>query len=74
MPKGLNASKTKIITVSVAPEIHELLERIAKSGYSARSVAAVAEEMIRKGLDGLDANGILGKLLHQRITVPDETR
>ncbi len=69
MPSGRkkNARKPKTCTVSLAPEIYGLLERIANSGYSARTVPTVADEMIRRGLDNLDANGIVGKLLHERI-------
>jgi hypothetical protein len=67
MPKGENPAKTKRFNVSTSPEIYGLLEEIAKSGYAARSVPTVAEELIRTGLDNLKPDGLLGKLLHERI-------
>ena len=50
MPRGNNPIKARTVTVSVTPQVFDLLGKLARSGYSARSEASVAEEMIRKGL------------------------
>ena len=52
-----------------------MLEEISLSGYSvARTVPAVAADMISRGLDSLKPEGLLEKRLHERIARPNETK
>jgi hypothetical protein len=66
MPRQGNALKSKQVTVSLSPQIYALLTELSKSGFTARTEAAVAEEMIRKGLN---ADGLISDLLRQKMTV-----
>jgi hypothetical protein len=59
-----NAVGTHPITVSVSVPVYNLLRRIAQTGYSGRSEPAVAEEMIRKGLN---ADGLLSDVIKSKI-------
>ena len=77
MPPGRkkNERKSRTCTVSLPPEIYSMLEEIAMSGYStARTVPAVAADMIGRGLDSLKPDGLLGKRLHARIAVGAEPK
>ena len=59
-----NVTRSVQLTVSVSVQVRKLLHNIAKSGFSARSEAAVAEEMIRKGLN---ADGLLSEIVRKRV-------
>jgi len=65
MGRRENALKSKQVTVSVSPQIFALLTELSKSGFTARTEAAVAEEMIRKGLN---ADGLITEILRQKVT------
>jgi hypothetical protein len=52
------------LTVSVTTQVRHLLHALAKTGYSARTESAVAEEMIRKGLN---ADGLLSEMVRKRL-------
>jgi len=70
MPPGRkkHVRKSRTCTVSLPPEIYSMLEIIADSGHSnARTVPAVGADMIVRGLDSLKPDGLIGKLLHERI-------
>lgn len=64
MARVKNAVKTVQITVSVTEQMFDLLGKVARSGYSARTEAAVAEEMLRKGMN---ADGLLSELMRKRV-------
>jgi hypothetical protein len=52
------------LTISVSSQVHKLLHALAKTGYSARTESAVAEEMVRKGLN---ADGLLSEIVRKRL-------
>jgi hypothetical protein len=64
MARRENALKSKQVTVSVSPQIYGLLTELSKSGFTARTEAAVAEEMIRKGLN---SDGLISEILRQKV-------
>jgi hypothetical protein len=53
------------LTISVSTQVQKLLHAIAKTGYSARTESAVAEEMVRKGLN---ADGLLTEITRKRLS------
>jgi hypothetical protein len=59
-----NAVKSQQLTVSVSVPVFNLLRGIAQTGFSARTESAVAEEMIRKGLN---ADGLLSEIVRKRV-------
>jgi hypothetical protein len=66
MGRQKNALKSEKVTVSVSPQIYALLTSLSKSGFAARTEAAVAEEMIRKGLN---ADGLISELLRHKMAI-----
>jgi hypothetical protein len=64
MGRKENVVQSVQITVSVSVQVRGLLHDLAKTGYSARTEAAVAEEMIRKGLN---ADGLLSEIVRKRL-------
>lgn len=64
MARPENAIKAKQVTVSVTPQIFGLLTELSKSGFTARTEASVAEEMIRKGLN---ADGLISELVRRKL-------
>lgn len=65
-----NAVDSHAITVSVSLPLFKLLTKIAQTGFAGRTEAAVAEEMIRKGLN---ADGLLSEILKNSV-LPRTTR
>ncbi len=64
MGRKLNVVPSVQLTVSVSTQVQQLVNAIAKTGYSARTESAVAEEMIRKGLN---ADGLLSEIVRKRL-------
>jgi hypothetical protein len=64
MARKMNPARSVQLTVSVSVQVRNLLHEIAKSGFAARSESAVAEEMIRKGLN---ADGLLSEIVRKRL-------
>jgi len=64
MARRENAIKAKQLTISLSPQIYDLLTELANSGYAARTEASVAEEMIRKGLND---DGLISNMLRQKL-------
>jgi hypothetical protein len=64
MARSKNAAKPRQVTVSVSSQVFALLSELAESGFAAKTEAAVAEEMIRKGLN---ADGLLSELVRRKI-------
>jgi len=64
MGRKANIAQSTQLTISVSVQVRQLLHDIAKSGFSARNESAVAEEMIRKGLN---ADGLLSEIVRKRL-------
>jgi hypothetical protein len=64
MARRKNALKAKEFTVRVSPQIFGLLTELSKSGFAARTESAVADEMIRKGLN---ADGLISELVRRKL-------
>jgi hypothetical protein len=70
MARGDNPIQTVKVTVSLTPQMYALLKKVVATGYSAKSEASAAEELIRKGLN---ADGLLSELVRTELTTKNES-